>query len=831
MTLAAGTKLGRYEIRAQIGAGGMGDVYRAQDRELDRTVAVKILPDDVAADQQRLQRFIQEARAVSALNHPHILTIHEVGTSGTIRFIATEFVDGETLRHRIDSGIKLLDILDIAIQVSGALAAAHEAGIIHRDIKPDNIMVRRDGYIKLLDFGLAKLVVSASSAGDAEAETMAMINTSAGAIIGTTRYMSPEQAKGIAVDARTDLWSLGAILYEMVTRHPPFVGETPTETISLILQRDPPALETYISDVPVELERIIAKALTKNRDERYQTARELLADLRTLKRKLEVSAEISGTAPPELHANVSTDRVQVGPLTGTGKVKVTGSSVTPAPSSAEYIVTGIKQHRRAAIISLIVLVGLVIGLAFYFRPRSSGVAIQSIAVLPFENQNQDPETEYLSDGVTETIINSLAQLPNVKVIARSSVFRYKGKQTDPLKAGQELGVQVVLTGRLLQRGDNLTISTELLDVSENKQLWGEQYNEKMSDILSLQRTIASQISNHLRLKLSGTDQNLVNKHYTDSAEAYQLYLKGRFLWNKRTNESLAKSVEYFDQAIVKDPQYALAYAGLADSWFSRGWYRHVEPRDAYERARAAANRALEIDNRLAEAHAILAAVKTTYDWDWQGAEREFRLAIQLNPNYATAHHRYSLFLPTLGRFDEAIAEARKAQQLDPLSLPINENVGDILYLARRYDEAIAQLRKTLELDPNYGVAHSTLSKVYEAQKKYDDSLNERLAGSPPELLAELKQIYATEGINGVWKNRLKALLERSKTNYVSPADVALFYTRLNDRDNAFAWLEKAMAERSINFNYLVADPRFDNLRGDPRLAELLKRVGLQPIKI
>jgi serine/threonine-protein kinase len=827
--LQAGTRLGRYEIRSLLGMGGMGEVYLAQDRELDRTVAIKVLAERVASNHERVQRFIQEARAASALNHPHILTIHEIGVTGTTRYIATEFIDGVTLRKRIEAGINLVDLLEMAIQASSALAAAHAAGIIHRDIKPENIMIRRDGYIKLLDFGLAKLTVPLGSASDTEAATRAMVNTSAGALIGTTRYMSPEQAKGTSVDARTDLWSLGVVLYEMIARKAPFGGETPTETISLILQREPPPLHTYTIEVPAELERIVNKSLTKNRDERYQSAEDLLTDLRNLKRKLEASAEVYGIAPPELRAATSTPGPHVGPLTTGSAAIPAGSTAGQSLSSVEYIVTRISQHKRAAIISLIVLAIGAVVLALYLRPRAD-TAIESIAVLPFENQNQDPNTDYLSDGVTESIINSLAQLPNVRVIARSSVFRYKGKETDPLKAGKELGVRAVLTGRLMQRGDNLTISTELLDVRDNKQLWGEQYSEKVSDLLSMQRAIASQITNNLRLKLSGTEQSLVTKHYTENPEAYQLYLKGRFLWNKRTSESLEKSVEYFDQAIQKDPKYALAYVGLADAWFSRGWYRHVVPKDAYERARTAATKALEIDQGLAEAHAILAAIKTAYDWDWPGAEREFKLAIQLNPNYATAHQRYSLFLPTLGRLDEAISEARKARELDPLSLPINENVGDILYLARRYDQAIEQLRKTLELDPNYGVAHSTLSKVYEAQGRYEESLNERLHGSPPETAAQLRQIYAASGIDGIWKNRLDELLERSKTSYVSPADIALFYTRLNQRDQAFAWLEKAMAEHSINFNYLVADPRFDKLRGDPRLADLLRRVGLQPLK-
>ncbi len=832
MTITPGTRLGRYEIRSQIGAGGMGEVYLAQDTKLDRKVALKILPTDVAADQTRMRRFIQEAKAASALNHPNILTIFEIEQIESTHFIATEFIDGDTLRRSIAAGIKLVDILEISIQASGALAAAHNAGIIHRDIKPENIMIRRDGYIKLLDFGLAKLTAPQGSTTDAEALTKARFNTGAGIVIGTTNYMSPEQAKGTTVDARTDLWSLGAVIYEMVTGHLPFPGETPTETISLILQKEFAPIRRYSVEAPAELERIVSKALAKNREERYQSAKDLLVDLRNLKRKLEVNAEIDRTVPPELRGVTLTGSGQSGLATASGTIAATTpASARPSTSSAEYIISGIKEHKLAAGIAVIMLVIGALGLGVYLHERNSEVAIESIAVLPFENQNHDPNTDYLSDGVTESIINSLAQLPNVRVIARSSVFRYKDKETDPLKAGKELGVRAVLTGRIMQRGDNLTISTELLDVRDNKQLWGEQYSERVSDLLSMQRTIASQITSNLRLKLSGADESRVTKRYTENPEAYQLYLKGRFLWNKRTAESLEKSVEYFDQAIEKDSNYALAYAGLADAWFSRGWYGYVVPKEAYERARSAATRALEIDERLAEGHAILAAIKTTYEWDWQGAEREFKLAIQLNPNYATAHQRYSLFLPTQGRLDEAISEAKKAREIDPLSLPINENVGDILYLARRYDLATEQLRKTLELDPNYGVAHSTLSKVYEAQGMYEESLSERLKGLPPETVAQLKQIYAASGIKGVWKNRLEQLLERSKNNYVSPADIALFYARLNEKDQAFAWLEKALAERSILFNYLVADPRFDNLRGDPRLADLLRRVGLQPLKI
>ncbi|MCA1602596.1 MAG: serine/threonine-protein kinase [Acidobacteria bacterium] len=496
MAITAGTHLGRYEIRSQIGEGGMGEVYLALDTELDRTVAIKILPEALASNQQRLQRFIQEAKAASALNHPHILTIHEIGTIGASRFIATEFIDGDTLRQRMSAGIKLVDILEISIRAGSALAAAHAAGIIHRDIKPENIMVRRDGYIKLLDFGLAKLIEPVDATTDSEAATKAMVNTGAGTVMGTANYMSPEQAKGTKVDARTDLWSLGAVLYEVITGHVPFAGETPTETISLILQKEPPPLNRYANEVPAELERIVAKALTKDREERYQTAKDLLIDLRNLKRKLEFDAEIDRTVPPEFRGTMSTGSGQSSPATASDPGAATAAARAKRASSAEYIVSGIKQHKLAAAIAVIVLVIGAVGLGVYLHARNSEVAIESLAVLPFENQNHDPNTDYLSDGVTESIINSLTQLPTLRVIARSSVFRYKGKETDPMAAGKELGVRAVLTGRVMQRGDNLTISTELLDVRDNKQLWGEQYREKVSDLLSMQRAIASQITSN-----------------------------------------------------------------------------------------------------------------------------------------------------------------------------------------------------------------------------------------------------------------------------------------------------------------------------------------------
>ncbi len=816
----------------------MGDVYLARDRSINRDVALKVLPATFAADRERLQRFRQEAQAAASLNHPHIAHIYEVGEIDGTNFIAMEFVDGLSLRdwiHTQDADLsKLLRHLQ---QVAEGLGKAHAAGIVHRDLKPENIMISRDGYVKILDFGLAKLVEPQKSWGTSGSEVSTVLEhlSRSGVIMGTVGYMSPEQAQGRAseVDQRSDIFSFGCILFEAVTGRKAFPGEDAIDSLNKIIREPAPSIATIRPELPVELQKIVRRCLEKDPDERYQSIKDVANDLKELRRELTTS----GTHLSASWSPVSTGGSYSGALDASaptaGAATVPLRPTTTREASVEYVASEIKQLKTVTrLIAVLALIAIAVGaivLRFYLHKSQTEAAIDSIAVLPFVNQNNDPETEYRSDGLTESIINSLAQLPNLRVIARSSVFRYKGKETDPFAAGRELGVRAVLTGRIMQHGDSLTISTELIDVRDNKQLWGEQYTENVSDLLSMQRVIASQISTNLRLQLSAPDEGRLTKHYTDNSEAYQAYLKGRYHWNKRTAESLEKSVEFLNQAIEKDPSYALAYAGLADTWFSRGWYRFVVPKEAYEKARAAATKALEIDDRLAEGHAILAAVKTTYEWDWSGAEREFKLAIELNPNYATAHQKYSLFLTITGRFDEAIAEAKKARELDPLSLPINENVGDILYLARRYPEAIEQLRKTLDLDPDYGVARTTLAKVYEAQGLYAEALDERLHGATPDNVAQMKKAFASSGMKGVWQYRLDGLLERSKTEYVSPADIALFYARLNEKDQAFAWLTKAMEDRSILFNYLIADARFDNLRPDPRFAELVKKAGLKPL--
>src|SRR6266498_3205988 len=830
MTLTAGAKLGRYEIRSQLGAGGMGEVYLAFDTELDRTVAIKILPETLVSDPKRLQRFIQEAKAASALNHPHILTIYEVGTSGNSPFIVTEFIDGKTLRRLILNGsLSLNEILDVAIQTAGALVDAHAAGIIHRDIKPENIMVRRDGYIKVVDFGLAKL--TEPSIIDNEAATRAMVNTHEGMVVGTANYMSPEQAKGTKVDERTDLWSLGAVLYEMISGHPPFEGKTPTEIISLILQKEPAPLTRYTHEVPAELERIVSKALTKNREERYQTARDLLIDLRNLKRKLEVDAEIDRTVAPELRSGPAMTSGQATVATVSGGAAATATAgAFPASSSAEYIVSGIKQHKLAATIAVLLLVIGGISLGLYLRARNADVAIDSIAVLPFQNRSTEADTEYLSDGLAESLIYRLSQLPNLKVSPTSSVFHYKGREIDPVKVGQELGVSAVLSGRMVQRGDNLTISAELVDVRYNRLLWGEQYERKMSELLATQREIAREIVDKLKLKVSGEEKGLA-KHYTESNEAYQLYLKGRFYWNKRNADALRKSVEYFNQAIEKDPNFALAYAGLADAYCVFPTYSAASPRESYPQAKAAAKKAMEIDDTLAEPHASLAWVLFLFDWNFAESDREFQRAIQLNPNYPTAHHWYGdANLRVTGRFDEAIAQEKRAQELDPLSLIINADLGTTYIYARRYDKAIEQLRKTIEMDPSFYYARWRLGTAYELKGSLHEAMTEyqnaRALNDDPTVLALMGRAYAASGKRDEASRTLDQLKEIAKHRYVPAYAFALLYAGLGEKDQAFQWLERGYQDRAFDMPYLKVDPLIDSLRSDPRFEDLLRRVGL-----
>jgi serine/threonine protein kinase/tetratricopeptide (TPR) repeat protein len=844
MSLATGTKLGRYEIRSKIGAGGMGEVYLAVDTsELGRTVAIKLLSAEVAANPKRMQRFVQEAKTVSALNHPNILTIYEFGQEGDTRFIATEFVDGETLRAHMVTRMKLHEVLDIAMQIAAALDAAHEANVIHRDIKPENVMVRRrDHIVKILDFGLAKAIepnAAASPPTDPEAGTKLMIGTEPGVVMGTVAYMSPEQSTGSPrVDHRSDLWSLGAVMYELLAGRLPFEGNDIHHQIIAIQETNPLPLARFVDGVPERLEEIVGKTLAKSPNERYQTARDLLIDLRNLKRKLDVDAEIERKTSPEIHAAGSTasDPVAASTISGAARAQATAAPSTPATgpraSSVEYLVGGIRGHKLGVVLAGLILVIAASGLFYYQHARNTEVAIESIAVLPFINQSGDPNAEYLSDGLTESIINSLTQLPNLRVIARSSVFRYKGKETDPLIIGKELGVRAVLVGRIMQRGDGLTISTELVDVRDNKQVWGEQYERKASDLMSLQRDIAGQIANNLRLKISGEEHNRMMKHYTENPEAYQLYLQGRFYWNKRTEESYQKAIDYFRQAIEKDPSFALAYTGLADSYSFLSGQGIRPPRDVFPLAKEAARKAIEIDNSLSEAHTSLAYVKLYYDWDWAGAEQEYKKAIELNPNYATPHHGYGYLLISSGRTEAGFAEIRKAEEIDPLSLIIQTDHGEMLYFARRPDEAIVQLQKTIDMDPSFVRAHYLLGRALIQKGRCDEGIDEALKAqrmAPAiEVLGWLAQEHASCGRQAEAQKAMNELRELSKDHYVSPHWYAAVQAAMGNKDEAFKWLDQAIDRRFGPMIYLKVNPIWDPLRSDPRFAERLQRVGLSP---
>jgi eukaryotic-like serine/threonine-protein kinase len=829
--LTPGVRLGRYEIGVRLGAGGMGEVYLAQDTRLERTVALKILPSDVAADRQRMQRFIQEAKAASGLNHPNILTIHEIEQIDSTHFIATEFIDGETLRQCFDARrLKVSEALDISVQLASALAAAHAAGIIHRDIKPDNVMLRVDGIVKVLDFGLAKLTERQTPNTNVDAETATtLVQTRPGLVMGTAAYMSPEQARGLQVDERTDIFSLGAVIYEMIAGQAPFGGATTSDLLVAILEREPPPLTHSAPEAPAELERIVIKALAKDTEERYQTAKDLLTDLKRLKQRLDAVAELERSAGAELHTLTAATAHSTATFTH-ATAGATAPSQVPASSSAQYVVRQVKEHKAFVLVTAVVLALAIAGIAYYVREPSTGTAIESIAVLPLDNQNHDPEMEYLSDGVTDSIINSLTQLPNLRVIARSSVFRYKGKQADPIAVANELGVHAVLTGRIIQRGDNLNVSVELVDVRDNKQIWGDQYERKVADLLAVQREIAQEITSKLRMKLAGAEQTRVTRNYTENAEAYQLYLRGRFYWNKRTDTGLKKAIEYFNQAIDKDPNYALAYTGLADAYVLLPGYAAGSPQDSYPKAKAAAKKALEIDDTLAEAHASLGNALFLFDWNFPESTREFQRAIELNRNYAAAHHWYSGNLLLMGRFDEAIAEMKRALELDPLSMIINTELGTTYFYARQYDQSLEQLRKTLEMDPSFYYAHYSSGMAYLMKRSLEEALAEyqkaRQLNDDPYVLALVGHFYAASGKTDQAFRTLDQLKEISKQRYVPAYGFAIVYAQLGEKDQAFQWLEKSYQNHEGYVTILKIDPFFDSLRSDPRLTDLVRRVGL-----
>lgn len=834
--LSKDSRLLHYRIVSKIGAGGMGDVYLAEDTKLDRKVAIKFLRDEYSKDSDKLARFIREAKAASALNHPHILTVYEIGDVDNTNYIATEFIEGSTLRDtlKMKEPFQLNHVLKIGVQVSEALAAAHAAGIIHRDIKPENIMIRKDGYAKVLDFGLAKLSEQKPSDNvSAEGETKALVHTNPGTVMGTANYMSPEQARGKETDLRTDIWSLGVVLYEMLAGRVPFSGETSNHTIIAILEKEPHLLE----NVPDELQRIIRKSLTKDADMRYQSARDMLIDLKNLRRDLDIQGELERSVTPnrETHGGISGDGAtyyshgRTG-STQSGQIPPT-QSVTTSSSSLEYAVNQAKSHKLGAAVIALVLIALIGAGGYFAFVRGAGSKqISSIAVMPFVNASGNPDTEYLSDGMTESLIAGLSQVPNLSVKGRSSVFRYKGKETDPGTVGKELNVQAILNGRVLQRGDNVTLTLELIDTSTENVIWSDKYDRRSSDLANLQSEIARDVSQKLKSKLSGDEAQKVAKAYTANAEAYQLYLKGMFQWNKRNPDALRKAVDYFNQAIEKDPGYGLAYAALAQTYVISPDYYVWTTQEAVPKAQAAAKRALELDESLPEAHAALAQAHQM-NLQFAEAEQEYKRTIQLNPNYATAHQWYSHTLLEQKRFAEALAEIKRAQELDPLSLIISANLCDAYYYLGRYDEALAQAKATVEMDPSFFLGHYELAIAYEMKGQYPEAMaaikKALELDNEPYYLGLVSHIYAMSGKRDEALKTLEQMKQIAASGrFISPYAFAAAYIGLGDKEKTLEYLDRGYESRTSDIQYMAVDPYLKDLHSDPRFVDLLRRTGL-----
>ncbi|MCZ6778707.1 MAG: protein kinase [Acidobacteria bacterium] len=793
MPLPSGTRLGRYEVIRLLGAGGMGEVYLAKDERLEREVALKVLPTGTLGDESARKRFRGEALALSKLNHPNIETIYDFDTEDGTDFLVMEHILGETLVAKLTRGaLPEKETVSLGSQLVEGLMAAHAQGVIHRDLKPGNLQITPDGRLKLLDFGLAKLMEPVTEGS--QFQTLSQTQSTA----GTMPYMAPEQLRGEKIDARTDIFALGTVLYEMATGQRAFQEQTTGRLTEVILFQRPQSPSAANPKISLELERIILKCLEKEPVLRYQSATDIAVDLRRL-------GTPSGAVQPAVVISSEVKPRAVGPVAAIGAFAV-----------------------------VVVLVGLNVG---GLRDRLFGGGdsgcIESLAVLPLENLSGDPEQEYFADGMTDALITSLSKISALKVISRTSSMRYKIEDRPPLPViAQQLGVDALIEGSVLRVGDRVRITAQLIEAATDQHLWAESYERDLDDVLALQGEVARAIAAEIKVKLTPVEETRLASAGSVDPEAYKAYLKGRFHWNKRTEEGFEGAIQFFNRAIKIDPGNARAYAGLADSYTLLGEYSLRRPGEVFPKARAAALKALELDSGLAEARASLAEIKIRYEWDWAGAEEDFKKAIEINSGYATAHQWYGEYLMLAGRMEESLAELKEAQKLDPLSLVINTYLGWNYFFSRRYDDAVKEGLLVVELDANFPGGHDLLARVYVQKGMYEEAISEALnalsVGKNAYHASFLGLIYALSGNEREAMRVLDELTTLSKQQYIDPGLVATIHAVLGDKNQAFSWLERAYANRSQQMIWLKHLPDYDHLRSDPRFDDLLSRVGFPP---